>query len=482
MISLVNKRWIMALAAIWLVAVLGGCKKYLDQKPENSITRDNFFKTKADAQAAVISCYDALQACVNQFLSWGEYRADLVVPVSNNDITYPYYQYLDKTRPVSDWTVAYTLIGRANMVIEAVQGIPEIDPGFSDSDSKAMVSEALFLRSLAYFYLVRTFQDVPLVLQPPSNDDVNYFVPKSPADSILDLVEADLATAELSIPVSYDKSTDTRGRATKGAVNALQTDVYLWRAKYQQAADAAQKILNNSSLYAMVPAANWFSIFSQKNTAESIFEVEFDYTLNETNSLIGSAGNFTINSTAVLLFNTDQDLTRGLNNTYTSTSAIWKYRGLTTTTNIGRATNDPNFIIYRLPDIMLMQADALAHLGSFDQKTQAINLINAVRDRAGVSMYTTLDGTVPTTLLTQLIMKERAMELAVEGKRWFDLVRVATNDKNPDFLISTILQSRQVGDRALIKSRIIDPRSWYMPVYQNELNKNQALVQNPYYN
>ena len=73
------------------------------------------------------------------------------------------------------------------------------------------------------------------------------------------------------------------------------------------------------------------------------------------------------------------------------------------------------------------------------------------------------------------------MELAMEGKRWFDLVRVATNDKNPDFLISRVLQSRSVGDRAQIKSRIIDPRSWYMPIYQTELNRNPNLVQNPYY-
>jgi hypothetical protein len=479
--SLLNSQRRSIACLLVLLIITSGCKKYLSQTPENSLTRDEFFKTKADADAAIIGCYDALQGCVTQFLNWGEFRADLAITTTNNDVTYPYYQYLDKTRPVSNWQAAYNLIGRTNIVIEAVPGIPGLDSKFSKAESDQVVAEALFLRSLAYFYLVRTFQDVPLVLQASSNDAVNYFPAKSPADSVLNRIEADLTIAEASIPVQYDKNTDTRGRATKGAVNALQAEVYLWRAKYAQAADAAQKVLNNRSLYSLVPGTNWFNIFSQKNTSESIFEVQFDYNLNETNGLIYTVGNFAVNNVLVNYFNTDQDAIRGLNNTYISGGAYWKYAGLTTTTNISRSTNDPNFIIYRLPDVMLMRAEALVHLGEVDQKKEAIDLIDTIRLRAGVLPYDYLDGTAPASLLMDLLIRERAMELAMEGKRWFDLVRVATNDKNPDFLVNRILQSRSVGDRALVKSRIIDPRSWYMPIYQTELNRNPNLVQNPYY-
>lgn len=464
-----------------LLITLGGCKKYLNQTPENSLTRDEFFKTKADADAAIIGCYDALQGCVTQFLNWGEFRADLGVATINNDISYPYYQYLDKTRPVSNWAVAYNLIGRANIVIEAVPGIPSLDSKFSKAQSDQIVAEALFLRALAYFYLVRTFGDVPLVLQGSSSDAVNYFPAKSPADTVLNQVEADLTIAEAGITVQYDKNADTRGRATKGAVNALQADVYLWRAKYEQAAAAAQKVLSNRSLYNLVPGNNWFTIFSQKNTPESIFEVQFDYNINETNSLIYTVSNFAINSVLTGYYNTDQDAVRGLNNTYLSGGAWWKYAGLTTTTNISRSTNDPDFIIYRLPDVMLMKAEALIHLGEVDQKKEAIDWIDTVRQRANVLPYDYLDGTAPASLLMDLLIRERAMELSMEGKRWFDLVRIATNDKNPDFLVNRILQSHSVGERALMKSRIIDPRSWYMPIYQTELNRNPNLVQNPYY-
>ncbi len=480
--KLLNKKYLSVFLLAMAILTASSCKKYLNQTPENAITTNNYFKTQADAEAAIIGCYDALQACVTQFLVWGESRSDLVTALSSNTTTYPWYQYMDKTLQGSDWTVAYSLIGRANNVIQSVPNIVNLDSKFTAQESNQLVGEAKFLRALAYFYLVRTFQNVPLVLQAPTSDDVKYFPKQSAPDTVLNQIESDLANAETVLPFQYTKNADTRGRATLGAVNALQTDVYLWRAKYSQANLAAQKVLNDSAtLYSLVPGPNWFSIFSQKNSSESILEVQFDYTLNETNSLAGTAGNFTANSTLVALYTGDVDNYRGLNNTYVAGNGLWKYAGITTN-NIGRTTNDPNYILYRLPDVMLMKAEALVHIGGAAQVDTALYLLNKIRTRAGVPIYDYLTGaTAPQSLMTQLIMKERAMELATEGKRWFDLVRVATNDANPDFLISTIVNSRLVGDRATTRARIIDPRSWYMPIYQYELNRNPSLVQNPYY-
>lgn len=486
--SLVKKQLFTLLSiAFLLVITFSSCKKFLDLKPENALTRDNYFKSKDDAQSAIIGCYDGLQACVSQFLNWGEFRADLVQTGSTSDVTYPYFQSMDKTKPVSDWSSIYMMIGRANTVIQFVPRIPQYDASFSVDDSKKILAEAYFLRALGYFYLVRTFKEVPLVLQAPADDNVNYFLPKSPADTVLNQIEADLAISEASIPESYAKNADTRGRATLGAVHALQTDVYLWRAKYQQAVDAGNKVLNaNSSLYSLVRGDNWFSIFSQKNTTESIMEVQFDNALSENNNLKTTIGYFSMNSILKAYFDGATDTYRGLNNTYVNGNGWWKYSGLTTTTNIVRPTNDPNYILYRLPDVMLMMAEAYIHLGTSQNNVAAIKLIDSIHVRAGLAPYDVnrggyLDGNAPYSLMIELVMQERAMELAAEGKRWFDLVRVATNDNNPDFLIIKILQSRSVGDRSLIKSRIIDPRSWYMPILQTELNNNPRLVQNPFY-
>ncbi len=480
---LVKQQLLTTLSIVILLSVsLSSCKKFLELKPENAITKEDFFKTKDDATAAIIGCYDGLQGTVTQALTWGEIRADLVnFPITNT----LYMQNLDKTLSYCDWRSVYNMIGRVNLVIEFVPRIPGFDNNFSDADSKKIVAEAKFLRALGYFYLVRTFKEVPLVLQAPSSDDVKYFLPKSPADSILNQIEADLLEADASIPTAYNSNPETRGRATKAAVNALQADVYLWRAKYQLAADAAQKVLANTAQYQLVPGADWLTIFSQKNSTESVFEVQFDNGINENNGLRGVVG--TTNNILINYFNGEKDLMRGLYNTYTQGNGAWKYNGLTNNnTAISRTANDPNFMVYRLPDVMLMKAEALVFLGSPEQKREAITLIDTVRARVALAPYDEtkggfLNGNSDPALMIDIIMKERAMELAHEGKRWFDLVRIATNTNKPEFLIDRVVLSRIVGDRQLIRSRIIDPRSWYLPIAQSEIQANNQLVQNPFY-
>lgn len=478
----IKNKWLVQCFAAGLVLLsFGSCKKFLNQVPENSLTGDAFFKTEADANAAIMGVYNALQACGEKFLTWGEFRADLISPITNNDITYPYYQLFENNRVASVWAQPYNMIGRANVVIEKVPEIPRLDARFTREESNAIVGEALFLRALAYFYLVRTFKEVPLVLDPPSNDAVNFLVPKAGADSILNQLEQDLAIAEKDVPVQYDKPAETKGRVTRGAVNALQADVYLWRAKYAEAAAAAQKVLDNKALYKMETSDNWFNIFSQKNSTESIFEIQYNYQLSEVNSLRGYSGSFNMNPILFTYFDSEKDKVRGLNRTYREAGArtYWKYTGLNTD-NIERPTNDPNFILYRLPDIMLLRAEALAHLGAAE-KVDAAGLINRVRERADLDTFAFLDGSAPLEMYIDLIIKERAMELAMEGKRWFDLVRVANNEKQPDFLISRVVASRTVAERAQTRARIIDPRGWYLPIHRDELNKNPNLVQNPYY-
>lgn len=464
------------------LSLFASCEKILDRKPDDSLTRDEFFKTEADANAALVGVYDALQGCVGQFLTWGESRSDLVTVMGNTGNSYPYFQLFINSREISNWTTVYQMIGRANIVIEDVPGITKLDKNFTVQESDATVGQARFLRALGYFYLVRTFKEVPLVLEAPNSDDVDYRPAKSSAEKVLDQIEEDLTFAEQSVNVQYARNVETRGRVTKGAVNSLQADVYLWRAKYVEAAAAAKKVLDNNTLYSLVDGENWFTMFSVKNTNESIFEVQFDYTLGETNSLKNIAATFNINK-AVLSYYfvpNNVDEIRGLDRTFNSVSQYWKYKGLSTTNNIERPTNDPNFIIYRLADVMLMRAEALAHLG-FQEKEEAVSLLHEIRERASIDTYA-IDGNASTSMLVDLIMKERAMELAMEGKRWFDLVRVATNDNRPEFLVNLVLASRTVGERSMIRARIIDPRSWYLPILLDELNRNPNLVQNPYYN
>jgi hypothetical protein len=477
--KVINNRVLQTLCLCLLITGLGSCKKYLDQEPENALTREEFFKTEADANAAITGVYDALQGCVDEFLRWGEFRADLIQ--SNTALDPVYLQSFDNTNAISTWIDPYRLIARANIVIEKVPEIPAFDKRFTEEDSKEIVAEGLFLRALTYFYLVRSFKEVPLILQAPSSDAVDFLQPKVSSDSIFNQIEADLVTAEKSLPVDRGRAIETRGRATKGAANALLTDVYLWRKKYQQAAAASKKVLDNASLYSLVAADNWFKIFSEKNSTESIFEVQFDSQLGEINTLRSLSGGQAVNTTLYTLFQQETDLVRGLNRTYRESGGrqFWKYTGLTID-NVDRASDDPNFIIYRLPDVMLMRAEALIHIDD-QQKVEAGELINKIRRRAGIDSLENLDGNTPVDVFNFIILKERAMELAMEGKRWFDLVRIATNENDEDILLSRVVNSRAVVDRAQVRSRLVDPRAWYLPISRDELSRNPRLEQNPYY-
>jgi starch-binding outer membrane protein, SusD/RagB family len=142
--------------------------------------------------------------------------------------------------------------------------------------------------------------------------------------------------------------------------------------------------------------------------------------------------------------------------------------------------DDANFIIYRLADVMLLRAEALAHLGEAE-KNEAAALINTVRKRAGLDSLDFINETTPVDVFVQIILKERAMELAMEGKRWFDLVRNATNENDPEILLSRVVTSRSVANRAQVRSRLVDTRAWYLPITRTELALNPNLVQNPYY-
>jgi hypothetical protein len=123
-----------------------------------------------------------------------------------------------------------------------------------------------------------------------------------------------------------------------------------------------------------------------------------------------------------------------------------------------------------------MRAEALNRSGSHQE---AINLVNEVRARAKVPAKS-LPANPTMFAVEDIIMEERAIELSVEGKRWFDLIRA--NKGRNGYLVEKVLQKYPEDRRATIRERFENPESWYMPIYRRELQLNPALVQNPFYN
>lgn len=143
-----------------------------------------------------------------------------------------------------------------------------------EEDVEYMIGEMYGIRALCYFYLVRTFNDVPVHLEPYESDKQEVNVPASPESQVLDTIEADLRTALRLAPDSYETAKDNYGRVTKKAVRAIWADVKLWRGDYDGCIGLCEE-LETEYQDKLVKTDNWFSIFGAGNSTESIFEYQY---------------------------------------------------------------------------------------------------------------------------------------------------------------------------------------------------------------
>jgi len=134
--------------------------------------------------------------------------------------------------------------------------------------------------------------------------------------------------------------------------------------------------------------------------------------------------------------------------------------------------------VYRYADILLMKAEALSQIGQF---LEASELINQVRRRAGLPDLILSESA---TAYEDAILEERALELAFEGKRWFDLLRMGRRNDyaRKSKLIEIVVENVPSTQKRILATKLTNPLGWYLPIYKYELERNKNLVQNPYYN
>jgi len=450
------------------------CTKVTEQIPNSNITPINFYKTASDADNAINACYDALQGSPNNYEIWGDGRADMLASTDrsgSSDLQVTSGNVSATNDYVGGgWGGLYGGINRCNGVIKNVPGIS--DAALTPRKDR-IIGEAYYLRSLFYFYLARTFENVPLILQPYEDLSGDFFPKTSPRQAIFDQIEKDLKLAEAMIPdLPFSTTIENKGKATKAAVRSTLADLYLWEKKYQQAADMSTLVISSPANYALVSGTNFQTIFTAKNTTESIFEVQYNYSFQEGNNnsitelflpIGGSitAGNLRYqpstsllnalpagdNRTSITYKNTGPSPApyRDVNKLY-----IAKYPGTIVGNNLYQ---DANRMVYRLAEIILFKAEALNELG---QTPLAVPLLNQIRTRAGLG---------PSAASSQAdvrlaIEQERFAELAYEGKRYFDLVRTG---------------------RYAAVTGYTDPNYLRWPLPASELIRNPNLVQNPGY-
>ncbi|QEC52369.1 putative outer membrane starch-binding protein [Anseongella ginsenosidimutans] len=454
-----------------LIASLFSCE-VLDQEPVSQITIENALETGEDAESALIGCYHQLANTLSQrYIQWGDARADnLAVGLASSANLIE--NTFNANSSFSDWSPLYNTINRCNIVINAV---PEITDGLTEERKNQITGEARFIRALCYFYAVRLWGDVPLITHPTLSAE-GLKVSRDPGENVFAQIEADLNDALEAVPVKYSSAIENKGRATKGGVLALQMHVYAWMAQregggagYLNKAVSAYHDILELNQYSLLPEGSYGMLFSQENTEESIFELQYNYENQNTNGLAGLLLQIPFSRAARAAYRIDPKLLNAFEEGDLRKEAIVyypdpgqiaqdpytiKYAGKTQTPE-GISLSDDNMIIFRLGGVMLLQAEVLNEL---NRKEEAIGLVNQIRNRAGLPP---LDTGLSKEQTKQAILDEGFIELCYEGHRWFDLIR--------NGVALEVLDDIQSEDHLL----------W--PIYTEELVKNPNLVQNSFY-
>lgn len=486
---------------LFVIITATSCNNWLDVLPENDQVADEYWQTKEDVAAVIAACYIEYRSTVPQQIIWGELRGNSMwlSGTMNSNLYYMYSWNILPENTNCKWDNWYKIINLSNMIIAYAPLVAEKDKSFSQAVMNSYVAEAHYLRGLAYFFLVRNFREVPLITEPYMNDNQDYEIPKAGEEAIWEQIIEDMLIAEEGTK-SYFSEPDgwaSKGRATKWAVKATLADIYLWTKNYEQAIIKCNEVINSGQVGLISGTINdtennWFNIFALGNTNEGIFELQWDYNQGQSNTTLfnlfaGTTFYYSISQNLYERFYFSNGDIRALNATYTLPEGrIWKYIGSTAGSNFVSTERgvtrtdqgkDQNWIMYRIAEIYLMKAEALVMSGDFATATE---LVNKIRTRAHV---TTMAEPLPTQKeMIDLVLNERAMELAGEGKRWYDLLRVSRiDDEYLNYLIDEVLTNASPNNALILQSVLKDRDSHYLPIYIDELTNNAALIQNPFY-
>ena len=496
------KKLVLYFFAAGLVVAGTGCKKWLDLKPQDGIVRDEFWKTKEQVAAAVTGVYASMLGSSNNtdralpeyFFIWGEARADMISPgfrVSQDEQDIINLNMLP-TNSFTNWRSFYQTINYCNTIIQLAPDVLQTDNTFSQAQLDQAVAQALTIRALMYFYLVRSFGDVPLKLDATVSDQNIIPIAKSSQDSVLNQIVADLKKAEPLLPLTYGNADFDKGRVTRYTLNSLLADVYLWMDKYALCVAECDKVISSGKFGLVGGTFNLFTeLFYEGNSSEGIFELQYDvqklnpfYTIFASGSRRWGAAPHIMEAVygIDLVSSVPKVDLRGDGTSLRATDlTIWKYMGANSTGTSLRPLEQSyaHWIMYRYADILLMKAEAINQL---DQPLEASRIVKRIRERANAIDIITMDSTNKSSM-ADYIVDERQREFAFEGKRWYDLLRNAKRNNYEKLYLLTKSAAISISpDRQQTAfNKLKDKNSHYFPINFYEIQTNKLLVQNPFY-
>ncbi|MFK7981156.1 MAG: RagB/SusD family nutrient uptake outer membrane protein [Saprospiraceae bacterium] len=465
---------------IFITLSITSCNDFLDLEPISDLAEDNFFKTGADAESALIAAYDALQSeyyIFDRFTN-GDVTADNCYAGGDNPNNFQLDEFTvtpTNANVERDWAYLYEGISRANAVLDNVPNIEATD--LTAGRKSEMLAEASFLRAYHYFQLVNLWGEVPLVLEKVNSTDPEIvFQAKVSVSEIYDAIISDLKFAAENLPLTFSQKEQ---RATKGTANAMLAKAFAHQPDPDWSMVKAHALeVINSGVYQLLPSYDNLWKPTNENTPESIFEVQFIGSTNESNwgpqlwlppSLTNDGWRKfnTPSNDLIAAFDAENDAARKGASILFERGLPWRDPNFSNGTvpfpykqrQANGWSSGNNFILLRLADIILLLAEAENELGNTDAATMALNQI---RNRANLP-NTSVTGQ---NNLQAAIQNERRLELAFEGHRWFDLKRKGT-------AISTM--------NALGKDYNVEDFKLLWPIPQSELDRNPKLTQNSGY-
>jgi hypothetical protein len=475
-----------SILSVLILFVISACNS-LDEDPKAFIASNNFYKTTADAEAAVIAIHNAMNSTTHTLynrliqisteMATDDYEAGPrarnahVRAISN--LTHD----ASNDRMLELWRQSYDGINRANIAIDNISNNPDLN---SQKD-KDLVNEAKFLRAVLYFNIVRWFGNVPLVLHETTTLTAEALnVSNTPEAEVYAQIETDLLDAE-ALPVVQQ----INGRPTAGAAKSILSKVYLTQKKWEKAADKSKQVIDSKVYDLFEDYADVFNV-ATKNGKEHIYSAQFKGLSNWNGNMLASssaptsvpgiAGDqadalhkegglfeaFAENDKRKYITFAVQFVSPTDGKTYTTIPHFNKYFDPTTPESPGQSSK--NTPIIRFAEVLLIYAEALNEQNN-GPTTAAYEAIDRLRARAGISLLSEIAPTLSKDDFREAIFEERRKELVFEYQRWFDLAR-----RGSDYFVAKLKAAGKTNTQ---------PKHIHFPIPQRELDLNPNLKQNP---
>lgn len=448
---------------------LYSCNKQLDIEPRNQVDAATVLTTKAGVEAALNSVYSVLKSerlYGRDMFSVAEAMADNTFANSRSN------RLIAENRNQSggnmaNWITSYGAINEINLILEALPSISEA----TATDKNRWEGELRFLRALYYFDLVKNYSYIPTYVVPAQNrggvvvtlkgfnkpeDAISYRPPRASVSETYDQIMADIYRAMTLLPNNGRGGSAARNYGSKHALLALGSRVALYEGRWARVDSfATAAITLSGGIGAMTNTSNYVQGWRVADHPEGIFQVWFS-TLTEnlgvntslaaTHTTLSAPGNFTGTrqgqgdlvpngflmtqlgitgfppglsaSTPLPTLNYSNDIRNKLFEW--GANASGHYVECTKWLGKNGSPNWDNSVVLRWPELYLNRAEARFQMGNEAMAWQDLNVIRAARI-VGFTTPTTQDFT-GAALLNE-ILRQRMLEFAFEGYRFYDLKR-----------------------------------------------------------